>query len=186
MSDAEPAWFRTQGIRTIYEGFSTVRVETVVTPDGSTVEREVVDHDDAVAIVPLTDEGEVLLLKQYRQPVRAYMLEVPAGTMDVDGEHPEQTAQRELQEEIHHRAARFDRLTTFHNSAGWSTERTHVFLGTELSLSPPPDAFEAKAEEADMEVVAIPFDVALNLVRRGELTDAKTVVGLLLTEAHLR
>ncbi len=186
MTEAEPAWFQTQESRTAYEGFSTVRVDTVVTPDGSAVEREIVEHDDAVAIVPLTDAEEVLLLKQYRQPVQAYLLELPAGTMDVDGERPEQTAQRELQEEVHHRAERFEWLTTFHNSAGWSTERTHVFLGTGLSLAPPPDAFEAKAEEADMEVVTIPIDAALNLVRRGEITDAKTVIGLLLAEAHRR
>ena len=184
MTDAQ--WFTLQDVRTVHEGFSTVRIETLSTPDGDTVEREVVAHDDAVAIVPITDRGEVLLLRQYRQPVRSYLLEVPAGTMDVDGEEPEATAQRELQEEIHHRAERFELLTTFHNSAGWTNERTHVFLGTGLSPSPPPEAFRPDAEEADMEVVGLPFDVAVDQVRRGVITDAKTVVGLLLAEPHVR
>lgn len=183
---SEAQWFAMQDVRTVHEGFSTVRIETLTTPDGGTVEREVVDHDDAVAIVPITQGGEVLLLKQYRHPVRGYLLEVPAGTMDVDGEEPEATAQRELQEEIHHRADRFELLTTFHNSAGWTTERTHVFLGTGLSPSPPPDGFRPDAEEVDMEVVGLPFDVAVEQVRRGVITDAKTVVGLLLAEPHLR
>jgi 8-oxo-dGDP phosphatase len=179
------SWFDTRSTRTVHEGFSTVRIETVATPDGGVVEREVVEHANAVAVVPLNAAGEVLLLKHYRQPVRSYMLEVPAGKMDVDGEVPEATAQRELQEEIHHRASSFRHLTTFHNSAGWTTERTHVFLGTGLTAAPPPDGFEPDAEEADMEVVALPFGVALDRVRRGELTDAKTVIGILLAAEHV-
>jgi len=186
MADATPAWFDTRDSRTVHEGFSTVRIETVVTPDGRVVEREVADHDDAVAIVPVTDAGEVLLLKQYRQPLRAYLLEIPAGTMDVAAEDPEVTAQRELQEEIQHRAADLRLLTTFHNSAGWTTERTHVYLGTGLSEAQAPTDFAPKAEEADMEVVVLPYAVALDRVRTGELTDAKTVIGLLLAEEHLR
>lgn len=183
---SDPAWFATQDTRTVHAGFSTVRIDTVQTPDGATVEREIVEHDDAVAVVPVTAAGEVLLLKQYRQPVRTYLLEIPAGKMDVAGEPPEVAAQRELQEEVHHRADRFVPLTTFHNSAGWTTERTHVFLGTGLSAAAPPDDFAPEAEEADMEVVVLPFGVALEQVRRGELTDAKTVIGLLLAEEHLR
>jgi 8-oxo-dGDP phosphatase len=181
----ESAWFDTRDSRVVHEGFSTVRIETVATPDGSVVEREVVVHTDAVAIVPMTDTGEVLLLRHYRQPVRQYLLEVPAGKMDVPGEDPEGTAQRELQEEIHHRAENLRHLTTFHNSAGWTTERTHVFLATGLSDAPPPADFSPDAEESDMEVVALPFDVAVERVRRGELTDAKTAIGLLLAERHL-
>jgi 8-oxo-dGDP phosphatase len=182
----EAAWFVTQDSRIAYDGFSTVRVETVATPDGTTVEREVVEHTDAVAVVPMTDTGEVLLLRHYRQPVRQYLLEIPAGKMDEPGEDPEATAQRELREEVHHRARDLHHLVTFHNSAGWTTERTHVYLATGLSDAPPPEDFSPEAEEADMEVVALPFDAAVDQVRRGELTDAKTALGLLLAEGHLR
>ncbi len=184
MSD-EPAWFDTRASRTVHEGFSTVRIETVATPSGGTMEREIVDHVDAVAIVPVTAAGDVLLLKQYRQPVRAYLLEVPAGKLDVPDEEPERTAQRELREEVHHTADTLTHLITFHNSAGWNTERTHVYLATGLTSVGPPDGFVAEAEEADMEVVALPFAVAAERVRRGELTDAKTVIGILLAEPHV-
>jgi ADP-ribose pyrophosphatase len=180
-----PAWFETLAQRTVHEGFSTVVIETVRTPDGDTVEREVVQHRDAVAVVPVLDDGRVVLLKQYRQPLRRHVLEIPAGTMDVDGETVEDVAHRELVEEIGHDARELTHLATFHNSAGWSTERTHVLLGRGVHPVPPPDGFTPEAEEAAMEVV--PFDAgdALELARAGRLTDAKTLVGLLLAADHL-
>ncbi len=181
----DPAWFETRDVRVVHEGFSTVRVETVAMPSGDQATREVVDHDDAVAVVPLTDDGSVLLLRQYRQPLRGYILEIPAGRLDVEDEEPEAAARRELQEEIQHVARRWTHLTTFHNSAGWSTERTHVYLAQGLSAAALPDGFSLEAEEADMEIVSLPFAATVEMVRDGTLTDAKTVVGLLLTEPHV-
>ncbi len=180
-----PAWFETRDSRTVYEGFSHVRVDTVATPDGQTVDREVVVHTDAVAMVPVTSAGEVLLLRQYRQTLRGYLLEVPAGKMDVTDEPPQDTAARELREEIHRSAGRWRHLTTFHNSAGWTTERTFVYLAQDLTDVGAPEGFQPRAEEADMEVVGVPFDVALERVHRGELTDAKTVIGLLLSAPYV-
>ena len=174
------AWFRTVASETAYEGRSTVRIETVRTPDGHEVGREVVDHDDAVAIVPVTDGGDVLLLRQYRQPVRGYVLEIPAGTLDLDGEGIEQAARRELIEEIGHDAEELTHLVTFLNSAGWTTERTHVYLGTRLVSTHAPEEFRAKAEEADMEIVRIPVADAVAEARAGTVPDAKTCIGLLL------
>lgn len=182
---SDPAWFHTRASRAVYEGFSTVRIDTVVTPSGDEMEREIVIHTDAVAIVPVTAAGEVVLLRQYRQPVERYLLEVPAGKMDVPDEPPEVTAARELHEEVHHTAERWDHLVTFHNSAGWTTERTHVFLARDLHEVEPPDDFQPHGEEADMEVVVVPFAAALDRVHRGGLTDAKTVIGLLLAAAKL-
>lgn len=182
---SEAAWFETIGSETRYEGFSTVVVDRVRTPDGATVEREIVHHDDAVAIVPVLDDGRVLLLKQYRQPLRAHLLEIPAGKMDVADETPQQVAARELAEETAHAARSWTHLTTFHNSAGWTTERTHVYLATGVHPTATPDGFTPQAEEAAMELV--PFRAAdlLEAVRAGELTDAKTVVGVLLAAPHL-
>lgn len=173
-------WFETVDERLVHQGFSDVAVETVRLPDGSTVEREVVRHQDAVAVVPVLDDGRVLLLKQYRQPLRGHLLEIPAGKMDVEGETPEDVAHRELAEETGHRARELIWLTTFANSAGWTDERTHVFLARGVHEDAAPEGFEAEGEEASMELVPFALDDALAAVRAGELSDAKTVVGLLL------
>lgn len=121
-------WFDTLDVTTVHDGYSRVRVERVSMPDGTIGEREVVDHDDAVAIIALTPADEIILVRQYRQPFREYVLEVPAGTLDIEGESPESAARRELAEEVQHQAPSMELLSTFYNSAGWSTERTHVFL----------------------------------------------------------
>lgn len=184
MSDAA-AWFETVGERTVHDGYGTVVVETVRTPDGDLVEREVVRHADAVAVVAVTDRDEVLLLRQYRQPLRGHLLEIPAGKMDVDGESPEDAARRELIEETGHDAAELTHLVTFYNSAGWCTERTHTFLARRLRPVRPPDGYVAGAEEAVMEIVPFTFDDAIEAARSGQLSDGKTVVGLLLAAARL-
>jgi 8-oxo-dGDP phosphatase len=179
------AWFETVGSERRYEGRSVVRVDRVRVPGGEVVEREIVGHDDAVAVVPVTDDGQVILLRQFRQAVGGYLLEIPAGTLDEDGETTEAAAQRELREEIEHEAGELVELTAFWNSAGWSDERTVVYLGRRLRHSGVPDGFEAEAEEADMEIVRLPFEAVLEAVIAGEITDAKTVVGVLLAARHL-
>ncbi|MFU8839848.1 MAG: NUDIX domain-containing protein [Nitriliruptoraceae bacterium] len=179
------AWFETIESRDVYEGFARVRVDRVRTPDGEEVEREVVVRHDAVAVVPVTPDGRVLLLHQYRQPVGRPLIELPAGLLDVAGEDPADAAQRELIEELGMRAGTLTPLTTFWNSAGWSTERTTVYLGRELQPAPPPDGFTPKAEEAHLEVVSLAVEDALTAVHDGEITDAKTVIGLLLAARRL-
>ncbi|MEX1177796.1 MAG: NUDIX hydrolase [Nitriliruptor sp.] len=185
-SDDGASWFETLDEEVVYEGFSTVVRETVSMPDGERTVREVVRHGDAVAVVPVLDDGRIVLLRQYRQPLRRYILEIPAGKMDVAGESPEDVAHRELAEEIRHDARELVHLVSFANSAGWATETTHVYLGRGVHPVPPPDGFEAEAEEADMEVVLLAADDALDLARQGELIDAKTIIGLTLAAPHLR
>lgn len=182
---AGDGWYETRSSETVYEGFSTVKVDEVRMPDGSTAEREYVVHDDAVAVVPVLDDGSVLLLKQYRHPVGRYILELPAGKMDEEGESPDETGRRELREETGHTADELVHLVTFENSAGWSDEHTHVFLARGVREASPPEGFEPEHEEADMEIVRIPFEDALAQARAGELTDAKTVIGLLLAASHV-
>lgn len=179
-------WFETVSSETVYEGFSTVRVDEVRMPDGSTAEREYVVHDDAVAVVPVMDDGSVLLLKQYRHPIGRYVLEIPAGKMDEEGESPAETGRRELREEVGYTADELVHLVTFENSAGWSDERTHVFLARGLREAAPPEDFEAQHEEADMEVVRLPFAEARAQAERGEIGDAKTLIGLLLAGPHVQ
>jgi 8-oxo-dGDP phosphatase len=178
-------WFATVASRVVHEGFSTVRVDSVQMPDGSVVEREIVERPAAAAVVPVTDEGEVLLLRQYRAALGRYQLEIPAGLIDVEGESPEDTARRELIEEVHHEARSLEHLATIDTSAGWSDEQVHVFLGTGLRPSAPPESHVAEAEEAHMEVVRFALDDALEIARSGQIGDAKSAIGLLLAGAHL-
>ena len=173
--------FTTLDVEERYAGRSVVRIERVRTPEGHEVEREIVAHDDAVAVVPVTDDGRVVLLRQYRQALRDHLLEIPAGTLDVDGESPLEAARRELAEETGYEAGRLEHLVTFDNSAGWTDERTHVYLATGLRDGGRPHDFEPEHEEADMELVHLDLATAIGDARAGRITDAKTLVGLLLT-----
>ncbi|MBW3662934.1 MAG: NUDIX hydrolase [Actinobacteria bacterium] len=179
-----PAWFETVASEIVYNGWSTVRRDVVRTPQGEDVEREVVLQDDAVAMVPLLDDGTVILLRQYRHPFGTSLLEVPAGKLDVEGEPPAAAARRELTEEIGYETERLELLVTIANSVGWTDERTHIFLATGLRAVPRPDDFVATAEEAAMEVVRLPLQAAVEAVRDGRIPDAKTVVGLLFAAHH--
>ena len=149
-----------------------LRVDTVELAGGRHATREVVEHGDVVAIVPLLEDGDLLLVRQYRLPTEQVMLEVPAGGVDGD-ETPEDAAQRELREECGQRAGRLEHLGGFYVSPGFCSEFVHVFLATELEPSPlRPDADEQLA------VVRVPFGEALRLVSAGEIRDAKTIIGL--------
>jgi ADP-ribose pyrophosphatase len=174
--------FTVESSRLAYEGiFTRIRVDDVRMPDGTVRQREVVEQTPAVAVIPLNDDGQVTLLRQYRHPLRRRILEAPAGKVDVEGEEPVATAQRELAEEAGLAAGSWELLACFHNSGGWTDERTLVYLATELHEAAPADGFQAEAEEAEMEILRIPLAVALGMVHSGDITDAKTVIGLLLT-----
>lgn len=175
------SWFETVESDVVYDGYSRVRVDHVRMPDGTVAEREVVEHMDAVAVVPLMDDGTVVMLRQYRHPFGRYVLEIPAGKCDVDGEAPDRTAHRELREEIGMRAEHLRHLVTFQNSSGWATEQTSVYLATGLVPAETPADFAAEAEEADMEIVRLPLSEVRAMAQRGELTDAKSLIGILLT-----
>ncbi len=161
--------------RRIHEGrILNLREDTVEMGGGRRARREVVEHADVVAIVPLDAAGQALLVRQYRLPAGQALLEVPAGGVDA-GEEVEEAAQRELQEEVGHRAGSLQRLGGFFVSPGHCTEFVHVFLATDLS----PSAAEADADE-QIAVVRLPLAEALRLVESGEIRDAKSIIGLLL------
>jgi ADP-ribose pyrophosphatase len=163
-----------------HEGMvTTMRVDRLRAPDGSIVEREVAERPNAVGMVPVTAAGDVVLVRQYRHAVGGYELEIPAGLLDIEGESEEAAAQRELFEEIGMTAGTLRRLLCFHNSGGWSDEATTVFLATDLRNAEASAEYVAEAEEADMSIVRMPLEEAIAAVRRGEIHDAKTVVGLL-------
>jgi len=157
----------------VYEGrVVSLRVDRVKLPDGRSAVREVVEHAPVVAIVALDSRGDVLLVRQFRLPVKQSLLEIPAGGVD-SGETAEEAAQRELQEETGQRAGRLERLCSFFASPGYCDEYMHLYLATGLE----PGALAADADES-IEVVRLPLDEALRLIERGEICDAKTIVGL--------
>lgn len=161
----------------LYRGHvvTLARVE-VTDPDGETHQREVVHHPGAVGVVPLHDDGTVTLLTQYRAPLDAELIEIPAGLRDVDGEPDEDTARRELTEEAGLAADHLEHLVTFHNSPGFADEVVSVFLAT--GLREVPDARQG-VEEQHMTVARVPLEEALAMVDDGRITDAKTVIALL-------
>jgi ADP-ribose pyrophosphatase len=162
---------------------TTLRVDTLRASDGSTFRREIAERLDAVAMVPMTDAGEIVLLRQYRHAVNDYELEIPAGLLDVDGESEEVAAQRELVEEIGVSAGTLRHLVRFVNSGGWSNEQTTIFVATDLRTADVDDDFVAEAEEADMSVLRMPLVDAVAMVHDGRIRDAKTVIGVLLVAA---
>lgn len=172
------SWFETVGSRVVHEGHVTLRIDEVSTPSGS-VEREVAVPPDAVAVVALVD-GDVVLVRQYRQPLGTSTLELPAGVLDDEGEQLTDAAARELAEECRLAAGEWSQLTTLAPSPGWSTERVTLLLARDVHPTDAPDGFEPEAEEAAMEVVRLPLEAAVAAVNDGTIIDAKTVAGILL------
>ena len=141
--------------------------------------REVVGHPGGAGIVAYFADGTTALVRQYRHPARGYVLEIPAGKLD-PGERPEQTAARELEEELGVVAARLEPLSAFYTTPGFCAEKLWVFLATglrETALRHEPDEI--------IEVVRVPFRDALAMVASGEIEDAKTIIGLTLAARRL-
>jgi 8-oxo-dGTP pyrophosphatase MutT (NUDIX family) len=176
--------FSIVGATTVCEaGFLTVDRVDVRAPDGDVLERHVVRHPGAVVVVPVDDDGAVLMVRQYRAAVGHDLLEIPAGKRDVDGEPPEATAVRELEEEIGRRAGTLVPLCEFYNSPGFTDEYTYLFLATDLEVTA---RAAVSAEEEAMTVEAVPLDDVDALIASGELVDAKSIIGVLTARARLR
>ncbi|HLI14896.1 MAG TPA: NUDIX hydrolase [Acidimicrobiales bacterium] len=180
---AETAGFRWIGERVRYVGsFITLVQGTFVAPDGFTFERDVVRHPGAVCVVPLERDGSVLMVRQYRAPLDAFVLELPAGKLDVAGEAPERCARRELVEEVGREAGAMTHLVSFYNSPGFTDERTACFLAEDLR---PVARDHQGVEERHMTVEAVPLDALFELVDAGELVDAKSIIALVLARRAL-
>ena len=165
---------------TVYEGHViTLVTDTVRMPDGGSSEREVVRHPGAVAVVAVDDDGDVVLLRQYRHPVGTHLWELPAGLRDADGEPPLETAKRELAEEVQLAADRWSLLVSVYNSPGFSDELVHVFLAEELTAADRPEDFVVEHEEADMTVERVPLTEAVQRVFDGDIRNSSAVAGIL-------
>ncbi len=186
MSDAggdPPAPFAKGPERELYRGpIISLAQGTFTAPDGTTFERDLVHHPGAVSVVPVTEDGQAVLVRQYRAVVDEHLLEIPAGKRDVAGEPPEATARRELAEEVGLAAGRLEPLARFYNSVGFSDELSHVFLGLDLT-EVGRDTQGIEEEHMTIERVAL-ADVPA-MVADGRLLDAKTIIGLTLARERL-
>lgn len=139
-----------------------------------TYQREVVHHPGSAVIIPVFDDGTIALVRQYRHPAVRYLLEAPAGTLE-PGEAPEEGAARELEEELGFVAARLEKLTEFFVSPGFCEEKMWVYLATEMTKT------EQRLEDDEIvEIVRMPFSLALSMISSGEIDDAKTIIGVML------
>ena len=151
-------------------------------PDGEIFERDVVHHPGAVSVVPLHADGTVVLVRQYRAAIDRELLEVPAGKRDVHGEDPAVTAHRELAEEVGLRAGRVEKLAEFYNSPGFCDEHSYVFLALDLEEV----TSDAQGpEERHMTIEQIALAEVPALIASGEISDAKTIIGLCLARQRV-
>jgi ADP-ribose pyrophosphatase len=142
-------------------------------PNAAEIRRGCILHPGSVVIVPFTDDGEVLLIRQYRLGVEAYLLEIPAGTLEKD-EDPLNAARRELQEEAGYYPETLIPLDGFYISPGISNEYMHLFIARNLH----PSTLEMDVDEL-IEVIPMPLNEALRRISTNEIRDAKSIVGLL-------
>jgi ADP-ribose pyrophosphatase len=158
----------------VYEGRAVkLRVDTVEKSNGSKTTREIVEHSDCVVVVPLDNQGDILLVRQYRKPVEKGLLELPAGGIE-PGEDPVECVRRELREETGYSPQKIEELGGFYSTPGYCTEYLHLYLATELRYSP------LVAEDTEgIELVRVPLSRIPGLIASGEICDAKSIAGLL-------
>ncbi len=150
-----------------------VKEDKVRLPDGNEAQREYVVHPGAVAIIAVTDDGNIIMERQYRYPLHQDFIEIPAGKID-PGEEDVVTAQRELKEETGYVAARWKHLITTHPCIGYSNERIEFFLAEGLTLH------KLQREQGEfLDVFAMPLLEVLAWIRNGKITDTKTITGML-------
>lgn len=171
--------------RTPFQGAKTaVRSDQVRMPDRMVVRRDYQAHPGSVCVLALDEDQQVLVLKQFRHPVRHRLWELPAGLLDVPGENPLHAAQRELYEEAHVKAGKWHVLADFFSSPGGSDEAVRVFLARDLAEAEG-ERFEVSDEEADMEVARVPLADLVAGVLAGRLGNPGLVTGVLAATAAL-
>ena len=162
--------------KSVYDGsLLHVICDTVTLPNGKTAIREWIKHPGASAVVPFLPDGSIILVRQYRYPIEAVTLEIPAGKLDAPDEDPMDCARRELSEETGYDAGHLEKLVTTATTVGFSNERIHIYLAEEMTAG-------KQHTDADefINVVRMPLKKAVELVKDGSICDAKSMVGVLL------
>jgi len=159
--------------KNIYTGIVVnLNVDTVTLPNGLTVDLEVVRHPGAAAVVPLKDNGTVILIRQFRHAAGGFIYEIPAGKLHPD-EDPIVCAARELEEEIGYRAGRLELLSSIFTAPGFTDEVIHVYKGTRLTTGR-----QQLDRDEVLEVIEMPLLEAMRMIETGAIRDAKSIVGL--------
>ncbi|MBM7614025.1 NUDIX hydrolase [Alkaliphilus hydrothermalis] len=158
----------------IYEGkVINLRVDMVELPDRKYSKREIVEHGGAVGVVAVTPDGKLLFVKQFRKAVEGDLLEIPAGKIEKD-EDPKDCALRELEEETGYTTSKITKMLDFYTSPGFSNEVIHIYLAEELEQG------EACPDEDEyIEVISLTLEEMLELIKKGEVKDSKTIVAIL-------
>lgn len=165
---------------TLAEGAVFTMVEDKLrTPNGNWITRQYIDHPGAVGVIALDTQDRVVLVRQYRHPVRHRLVEPPAGLLDVDGEGLLTAVQRELAEEVGLAAGDWRVLVDTFTSPGMGNEAVRVFLARELTVTSAPDGFELSGEEAQMDTVLAPLEDVIDAVLAGRLHNPILVAGVL-------
>jgi ADP-ribose pyrophosphatase len=163
----------------VFEGkVFTVRIDELEKETGEKMRIDVVEHGGAVVLIPMDESGDLLLVRQYRHPTGTYILEFPAGTLDV-GESPEECAIRECREEVGMAPGTIKNLGGFFLAPGYSTEYLQIYLATDLSEAPLPQDLDE-----DLTVERLPADELLEKIKLGEVQDAKTIAGMMMLNLH--
>ncbi|UWE09135.1 NUDIX domain-containing protein [Actinacidiphila bryophytorum] len=185
MIEDTPEEWRVTATTTPFTGKKTsVRTDEVVMPDGSTATRDYQVHPGSVAVLALDDQERVLVLRQYRHPVRHKLWEIPAGLLDIPGENPLHAAQRELYEEAHVKAEDWRVLTDVYTTPGGCDEAVRIFLARGVSEAEG-ERYAVSDEEADMEVARVPLAELVRGALAGDLHNNCLVVGALALRAAL-
>lgn len=172
--------FKIRQTKEIHSGrIFRVHQETVTLPNGLTADVDIVRHPGAAAVVPFLDEFTIVLLRQYRHALREFIWEIPAGTLS-QGEDPLECARRELREETGYESARMRKLSEITPVPGYSDERVHLYVAEDLRKTA-----QHLDEDEILVTEEVPLNTALNMIRDGEIRDAKTIVGLLMVRDHL-
>ena len=160
--------------KVVFQGRAVgLRVDTVRTPSGREATREIIEHDDCIAVIALDGDEKVLLVQQFRKPVERELLEIPAGGID-EGESPEDAVRREMREETGYLPQTVARLGGFYSAPGYATEYLYLYLATNLT---PSQLFAEDTES--ISVVRVSLDQIPELISSGEICDAKSIAGLL-------
>jgi ADP-ribose pyrophosphatase len=160
-------------VRNIYTGkVVTLNVDTVKLPNGVTIDLETIRHPGAAAVVPMKDDGTVVLIRQFRHAAGGFIYEIPAGKLS-PGEDPLHCAARELEEEVGYRAASFELLSSIFTAPGFADEVIHVYKATGLIKGR-----QQLDHDEVLEIVEIPLTAAMEKIVDGTIRDGKTIVGL--------
>lgn len=172
-------------IRKIYEGrILTLQLETIRLPNGATLKAEVVRHPGSVVIVPVADDGRVILVRQYRHAIGRWAWELPAGSLQ-SGEDVEAAARRECQEEVGMVASRLDPLGSFFPTPGYCDEEMHFYRATGLRAPGADDAAAHQDEDEDIEARTFAIEEIRRMIAAGEILDLKTLGGMALLHSVL-